>query len=159
MSPFPKTEYVVFSGKAKWAKVFNADTTFGEPSWRMCLYLSPEDVTRFKSLKLKNKVNQDEDGEYVNVKRQVSQVKKGVTINYTPPVITDNKGNPFNGHDIPNGSDVTVTLEYYGWPGRAGVLPGYAIRLHSVQVDNIKPIVLNMRKETTNEAATIGLSP
>src|SRR5216684_3873576 len=143
------TQYITFSGKGKWIKLFTPDSTFGDPCWKTVLYLSPEDVVRFKELKVKNKINQDEDGTYVNLKRPVSKNTKGTTVTYAPPVVTDNKGNPFNGHEIPNGSDITVTLEYYGWPGRTGVLPGHAIRMHSVQIDNLGTII-HTPKETTN---------
>ena len=133
------TEFKTLKGKGKWVKVYLPDENFGDPAYKLDLYISPEQLLEFKSWGLKNRTYRDEDGDYVHLKRPVSKTwGRGQRIDFSPPVVIDNKGNPFN-QPIGDGSELTVTLEYYGFnPGTLGK-PGKAIRMHTVQVDNHVP--------------------
>lgn len=154
-----KTELVVLKGKCKWAKVQIPDATFGDPSYRMDLYLTPESIETFKSLKVKNKLNQDQDGAFIHLKRDTSKIMKGQRVQFNPPVLTNKDGTPFTDSQIGNGSDVTVSVEYYGWGASKGVLPGYAIRLYAIQVDNLVNYEPNRKQEQSNEAASLPSTP
>lgn len=147
------TEFRVLKGKGKWTKVFLPDSTFGDPAWKTDLYMDAANVEAFKALKVKNKVYRDDDGDFVHLKRDVEKTMKGQKVTFSPPIVSNKDGTPFTGNSIGNGSDLTVTLEYYSWPGRPGVLPGYGIRLHSLQVDNLVPYQPNKVKEVDGEAA------
>lgn len=148
------TEFKKFKGKGKWMKIFVPDSTFGDPQYRMQLYLTPEGVIEFKKLGVKNKVNTDEDGSYVNLKRDVSKIMRGQTVSFSPPIVVDKEGNPFKEGSIGNGSDLTVTVEHYAYNPKTGGGPAHAIRLHTVQVDNLVPYQPNVTKETVNEPVT-----
>lgn len=128
------TELIKFRGKAMWARVHVPDDAFNDLAWRIKLYLTdPDEVTRFNSLGVRNKVNRDAEGDFVNLKRNTTKLSRGRTITFTPPVVTDKNDNPM-AETIENGTDVEVTLEYYTYkaPGGTGT-EGKAIRLHKVQ--------------------------
>ena len=151
-----QTEFKTLKGKGKWVKIYLPDDNFGDPAWKLDLYISPEDLLTFKSWGLKNRTYRDEDGDYVHLKRPVSKKWKGQEVNFTAPVVIDDKGNPFN-QPIGNGSDLTVTLEYYGFNAKTGGGPGKAIRLHTVQVDNLvpSPYAQQHPKEINNVSPTV----
>lgn len=129
-----RTEYLYFKGKCKWCKT-NQLNKFG--NWSMDLYLSPEELDRFKALKTKNKVKHDDDGDYISLSRPPSKVIKGKVVGFAPPQVVDAQGMPLAVY-IGNGSDVTVKVDYYSYetPQKE---KGYAARWSGVRVDNLVP--------------------
>lgn len=139
------TQYINFSGKAKWVRVF-APNQYDK--WSLDLYLKREDIDRYRDLKTKNKIKKDEEGEYITMSRPIKVIRKGKDIPVLPPTVTDKDGTPIVNTNIGNGSDVTVTLEYYSYKPPGKTIPEYACRLLAVRVDNLIPFATDSYNET-----------
>lgn len=131
------TEYITFSGKAKWAqRLFVADPKFQK--WSVQLYFDPESLDKFReaqvTYQLKNVLKKDDDGYYANFSRPESKRMGTRVVGFAPPKVTYNK-EPYQGN-IGNGSDITVMCELYSYKDPFGK-KGHAIRMESVRIDNL----------------------
>lgn len=152
-TPLTKTEYVTFEGIAYWAKLSRPDEFRGAERWTMNLYLSPEDIERYKKLGIQKKLNTNDIGTYFSPQRPTTKMIAGKLVYFTPPVIYDKDGKVLVGYYneegnlvrsyedkkkkitkkgedilIGNGSTVLITLSVY--PTAMGV----GNRLESVRL-------------------------
>lgn len=123
----------VISGKAYWASVVNANTTF-EPVWSIDVSLDDKNkaIVEQDGLKVKNKG--DERGDFVTIKRKV-EGKNGP--NSAPSVVDAHKRPLPEGVLIGNGSTVNVVYKPYewNWKGNSGI----GADLRKVQVIDLEP--------------------
>lgn len=98
-----KTTYHNIEGRAKWAKVHesNTDEYGGVNFWILDLYLSPEELRKYKSIGLSNKIYEDEDGNpYIRPRRvkykEFGRIPNKTYIEQLPPQIFDKDFNPIN---------------------------------------------------------------
>lgn len=139
-------EYVVFKGKGSWFRhLFQLDTLYAGPDdpgkWHIKLHPTAESLDLFKSLKLKNRLMRDDDGDYFNVNRPRKKVinlpnggKKEII--FEAPKVFDVDGHPLTeSARIGNGSDITVKCEKYSYTHNGK--KSNAIRLDSVRIDNL----------------------
>lgn len=123
-----------FSGKAKWAKVydFHIDPEYGHRS--IDVYLDDKSLDLFKNSGSQLKLREDDEGKYVSFRRDHMKVIKGEEVVFGPPTVLDSEGTPMTAL-IGNGSDVVVkvTMYDYNYKGKAGV----GTRLDGVRVDNL----------------------
>jgi hypothetical protein len=142
------TKQVYLQGKAKWTRVVQPNK-FGD--WSTNLYLTPESMDLFKTLKVKNVIKKDEDGQYVVLRRPTSKMIRGKVQAFAPPTVVDPKGLPMTDH-IGNGSDLTCEVEHYSYKTPQGDT-AYAIRLGKIRVDNLVPFVKTDRTEEEQETS------
>lgn len=162
MATYNKTEEVYLQGKGKWARLINPDMKFPPGKWNVVLYPNPDSLEKLRELQgrgLKNKLAKDDDGWYCNLGRPVSRMYKGVNKPFTPPVVIDKDGAPFN-DPVGNGSDLTIKLEVYehGTPGGGKAV---AARLEKVRVDNLVPFKpdVDYKEDEAAEVAGIRIQP
>jgi hypothetical protein len=144
-----KTEYIFFSGKCKWARVYKPNQW---DKWSIDVYLSNDDAERFRSLKVKTHLRKDDDGYYVSFSRPIKRTIRGKDLLLPPPAVIDNRDQPLYDTAIGNGSDVTVKLEYYSYKPPLKAEREYAIRLFGVRVDNLVPYGDESRTPEENKA-------
>lgn len=139
--------YIYIEGVLSWVKHAKPDDKFGEPKWSLTVHPFPDSlkllkedllVTKGDVYGILNKLQTDEEGDYISFSRHVSKVYGGKIITFTPPIILNVDGSPV-GSDmaIGNGSTGIVTLEYYTWP-KAGKR-GSAVRWESLRLTNFIP--------------------
>lgn len=87
------TETYKFTGKAKWAKVYDPEEFRGASNWKINLYLNDLEVEKRKKAGIQSKTYSDEDGTYVTFKRPQTKLIKGVLNEFSPPKIFDVNGN------------------------------------------------------------------
>jgi hypothetical protein len=139
------TKYEYLSGKGKWVKVFQPDTTpNGGQRWKVDLYPDPTSLEIIKKLKeegLLNHMRQDDDGYNMTFARPTQKIMKGRLVAFPPPVVLDKDLKPLENVAIGNGSDITIKLEIYKYPKPGGEKgqKGIAARLIAVRVDNLVP--------------------
>jgi len=135
-----KTDYVYLSGKAKWINTTVPDK-FG--NWGLVLYLDAKAKETWLDLKKRgilNEISQDDDGEFVRLRRpQERKFKDGRVMGMSPVTVVDKAGVPLLGNAVGNGSDVTCKLEAYAYKPPFKKEMGYAIRLAAIRVDNLIP--------------------
>lgn len=152
-----KTEYLYFAGKCKWAKLSAPDKF---QKWSIQLYPNAESLTKIKTLKLKNPIKSDEDGEFVTFSRPVSKVIRGKVIGFAPPTIItkDQEGRDLLSPNemIGNGSDVTIQIDYYSYQTPTKET-GYAARLSKVRIDNLVPYKPRSDMDEAEADAVAGL--
>lgn len=130
------TKQVTFQGKVKWASLYKPDKY---DAWSLVLYPNDESLVRLKDMKLKNTFKKDEDGECIRMKRNVTSKIKGKTVPFSAPWVTDKNGVPVN-VAVGNGSDVTVSCDYYAYrPPTGGTELSHALRMTGVRIDNLVP--------------------
>jgi hypothetical protein len=139
------TRYINFSGKAKWIRVVQPNKF---DKWSLDLYLKREDIDRYRELKTKNRIKKDEEGEYITMSRPVKMKRLGKEVALLPPTVTDKDGTPMPNANIGNGSEITVTLEYYPYSPPGKTEKEYACRLLAVRVDNLIPYATDSYTET-----------
>jgi hypothetical protein len=140
------TKQVYLQGKSKWTRVVQPNK-FGD--WSTDVYLTPESLDTFKTLKVKNVIKKDEDGYYVSLRRPQSRMYRGKVQAFAPPVVVDAKGLPMT-DPIGNGSDLTCEVEHYSYKTPQGDT-AYAIRLGRIRVDNLVPFVKESRTAEEQE--------
>ena len=88
-----KTQYVTFSGTAKWAKVYVPDEFRGAERWTVDLYMDdPAEWEKFKKLGIQKKIKTNEEGTYFNITRPTNKLIKGKIVYFTPPIVLDKDG-------------------------------------------------------------------
>jgi len=123
------TEIHKFTGKAKWAKVYDPEEFRGAVNWKINLYLDKGELEKRKKAGIQSKVYEDSDGVYVTFKRPKEKLIKGILNEFSPPKITNEDGEDIvsykksadgtkwerNGTPvlIGNGSTVEVTVAVY----------------------------------------------
>lgn len=146
---------VNFQGKAKWIKLFRPND-YGK--WSLDLYLDEAQVQKFRDLKVKTHLRKDDDGYYVSFSRPVEKAIRGKMTAMQPPIVTvmhEGKEEPLLNVNISNGSDVTISCEYYGYKPPGATEKLYAIRLYAVRVDNLIPFTKDSFTEEEKEAVDI----
>ena len=137
----PKTEHIYLSGKSKWVMTKQVDK-YGK--WGTCLYLDDASKKKWAELKEKgimNTLSEDEDGQFVRLRRDAEKTfRDGTRRGFVPVKVIDKEGNPYDGN-IGNGSDITCKIEVYSYKKPFGPGLGYGIRLESIRVDNLVPFV------------------
>lgn len=86
------TERHKFTGKASWAKVYDADEFRGSKNWKINLYLDEDELAKRKAAGIQSKVYEDEEGKYVVFKRPETKVIKGTLRQFCGPDILDADG-------------------------------------------------------------------
>ncbi len=138
--------FYYFKGKCKWAqKLFIPDDMY--KCWSVMLYPDKESYDKIMELKagkegiqgLLNVIKKDEEGYNLTFKRPTEKVMKGKLQSFTPPVIVNAEGQPWDrDKGIGHGSDLTLKVEWYSYKRPTGG-HGSAIRLESVRVDSLVP--------------------
>lgn len=139
-------EFIYLSGKGKWCnKLFVPDQMY--KCWGCLLYPTEESYQKILDMKkgkegvqgILNTIKKDEDGYSISLKRPTEKMFKGRMQGFTPPVVLNKDGSPFNPQNaIGNGSDLTCKIEYYTYKRPTGG-QGSAIRLEAVRIDNLVP--------------------
>lgn len=86
------TTYHKFTGKAKWAKVYDPEEFRGSVNWKIDVYLDKEQLKKRLDAGIQSKVYEDEDGTYVTFKRPKTKLIKNKLNEFSGPKITDNDG-------------------------------------------------------------------
>ena len=86
------TERYKFTGKAAWAKVYEADEFRGSKNWKINVYLDDKELDKRKKAGIQSKVYEDEEGKYVVFKRPETKLIKGSVRVFCGPEITDKDG-------------------------------------------------------------------
>lgn len=107
---------VYVSGKGYWfQKIFQEDNFRGTRFWALKFYPDPE--SRAKVLAVGKQIREDDDGEYVTLKRTVLKpwkLKPNESAERTPPEVMDADNHPWSTDIlIGNGSKVTCKLTTY----------------------------------------------
>lgn len=126
------------SGILEWAKLDQADDTFGDPKWKITLRPDPNSIEKILEMKaqgVKNNLGKDEKGFKITFSRPVSKVMRGELVNFDPPEVTDIHGDSLPSK-IGDGSkgDVIVTLYSHSTPGGG---KAKAARLDGVKVKEL----------------------
>lgn len=87
------TETYKFTGKSKWAKVYDPEEFRGASNWKINVYLDDAEIAKRKKAGIQSKTYSDEDGTYVTFKRPQTKLIKGVLNEFAPPKIFDAEGN------------------------------------------------------------------
>lgn len=170
-----KTQYVTFTGKAYWAKLYKPDEFRGAVRWTLNLVMDdPAEWKKFNDLGIQKKVNKNEEGEYFAVARPTTKMIAGKIVHFTPPLIYDkngdilvgyynDQGNLLRSYDDPdrkvtkkgdnvligNGSKVEVTLCVYQ------TAMGVGNRLESVKILDL--IEYKAPEDNGEEAKVVGV--
>lgn len=105
------TEIHYFTGKAKWAKVHEPDEKYN--NYQICLYMDEDSRARYDKSGLRLKDREDEDGEYIQFRRNHEGYYKGEEAHvFGPPTVLNEDGETITDL-VGNGSDVTVKVEIY----------------------------------------------
>lgn len=133
-----RTEFV--SGILAWARVVKPDTQFN--CWSVRLYPNAESLDKIRKWQtegLKNVIRNDQDGDYVRFKCDVSRQRRDGSIwTFEAPKVVDAEGRPMDGSIIGNGSSGTIKLEVYehNTPGGGKAI---AARLIGIKIDALVP--------------------
>lgn len=88
-----KTEYVEFTGKAYWAKVYIPDTSFGASNYKIDLVLDGDNEwAKFKASGIQKKTKDTENGKSVQFTRPAMKVINNEVVNFTGPIVLDDAG-------------------------------------------------------------------
>lgn len=139
--------FIYVEGVLSWVKHDKPDDKFGEPKWSVVVHPYPESLKLIKEELLPtkgdvygimNKLQTDEEGDYISFSRHVSKIYGGKIVPFAPPTVLRPDGSPLpRDAAIGNGSTGKVCLEYYTWP-KAGKR-GSAVRWDSLQLTNFIP--------------------
>lgn len=86
------TEFYKFTGKAKWAKIYEPEEFRGSTNWKIDVYLDKKQLDARKKAGIQSKVYEDEDGTYVTFKRPKTKLIKGVLNEFSGPKVFDKDG-------------------------------------------------------------------
>lgn len=139
------TETFKFTGKAKWAKIYEPEEFRGAINWKIDLYQDAKNLKLRKEAGIQSKVYEDEEGKFVNFRRAKTKLIKGKLNEFHPPFVYDKDYNVLvsyvkneDGTDwvrvgtpvlIGNGSEVEITVSVYD----AGAM-GKGQRLDSIRI-------------------------
>ena len=134
------TTYHTFPGTVKWAKVFKTDK-FG--NYVIDFYPLNKDIRQaVKNTGIRNKINEDNDGElFYKFRRphQKVQSQTGEVWEFGPPKVVDMAGDPITDL-IGNGSEVEVTISVYDFNSKEhGTGKGH--KLEEIRVLSLVPYV------------------
>lgn len=130
------------TGKAKWVKAVQPDTMYNK--WQVVLYPDEPSLVKIRQLQtegLKNKLRKDDDGYNMNFSRPVTKEnrKTGKQMPFSPPLVLNKDGQPYEGARIGNGSDVMLGLDVYSHTVPGSPKGAKAARWVSIRVDNLVP--------------------
>lgn len=131
---FPK--YVDIHGKVKYIHAVQLNK-YG--SWAVTLYPTEKSLEVCRELQAegcKNVMKKDDDGYYIQYKREPQKVMKGKMVAFAAPRVISADGKPMDGSVIGWGSDVTARLEVY-YHGTPSGKKAAAARWDSLRVDNL----------------------
>lgn len=133
-----ETKFIDVHGKVSWvhAVAFNKFDC-----WSITLHPDAESLEVLRELQskgLKNMMKKDDDGYYMQFRRDPSKLMRGKVVSFKSPRVIDKDGAPMDGGRIGNGTDATVRLEVYTFKPPAG---GHAVaaRWDSLRVLNLIP--------------------
>ncbi len=114
----PKAKNIYLSGKLAWAhRLFEPDNFKGKEFWSVTLYPDPKSWEVFKAMRLQQKVKEDNDGKFIQLKRPCVKpwaVKHNENPRFDAPPVTDAAGNAWDTDNlIGNGSAGTLKVEVY----------------------------------------------
>jgi hypothetical protein len=124
-------------GKIKYIHAVNLNK-YGV--WSCTLYpdtASLEVLRDLQSQGLKNVMKKDEEGYYMQFKRDPTKQMNGRVIAFTAPKVLDKEGKPFDGMKVGWGSDATLRLEVYPYGGKNGIARGVAARWDAIKILNL----------------------
>lgn len=87
-----KTELYKFTGKAKWAKIYEPEEFRGSTNWKINIYLDDAEMAKRKKAGIQSKTYEDEDGTYVTFKRPQTKLIKGQQQIFSGPKVIDKDG-------------------------------------------------------------------
>lgn len=144
MTTTSKTTTHKFTGKALWAKIYEADEFRGSTNFTIDLEADTDAVKAYKASGIQGKIKENENGPLLKFKRAETKLIKGQKHTFAPPKVYDKDGKVLveykknadgTGFErvgspilIGNGSTVEVTVSVY--PTSMG--PGQ--RLESVRI-------------------------
>lgn len=144
MTEVKKTKTYKFTGKAQWAKVYEADTFRGSTNWKIDVVLDDASLKAYKESGIQGKLKENEEGTIASFKRPQTKLIKNQQQIFSGPKVLDKDGKVIveykkndagTGFDrvgdpilIGNGSTVEVTVSVY--PTSMG--PGQ--RMESVRI-------------------------
>jgi hypothetical protein len=88
-----KTQTYKFTGKASWAKVYEADEFRGSRNFKIDVYLDETELKKRKDAGIQSKTYENEEGVYVQFKRPEVKLISGTKQIFAPPKILDKDGN------------------------------------------------------------------
>lgn len=124
-------------GKVKYIHAVNFNK-YG--TWTIVLYPDAKSIDVLRDLQaegLKNVMKKDDDGYYMQFKRDPEKEINGKKVAFAAPKVVDIDGKPMDGRTIGWGSDVTARMECYKYGGRNGIARGVALRWDAVKVLNL----------------------
>lgn len=136
------TKMIDVRGKIKYIHAVNFNK-FGD--WAITIYPdvpSLEVIRDYQAKGWKNVMKKDDDGYFIQFKRQPTKLMRGKIVAFAAPKIVDSEGKPFDGTRVGWGSDAVVRLEVYqhGTPngGKA-----FANRWDSAKIMNLVPFEID----------------
>lgn len=103
------TKIHYFSGKAKWAKVYQGDGDDKYENWKIDLFMDPPSWEEFKKSGIQLQQKFSEEGSYVTFRRDYSKIIKGELVKFDPPAVVNMDNEPIT-DKIGNGSTVIVKV-------------------------------------------------
>ncbi len=134
-----RTEMLDVHGKVKYIHAVNV-SKYGD--WNIVLIpdaASLEIIRDLQAQGLRNVLKKDDDGYYIQFRRETQKLIKGSMVAFAAPRIVDRNAVPINGNTVGWGSDVTVRLELR-WvtpPNQTKQVP--ACRWDSLRVNELVP--------------------
>ena len=160
------TEFYKFTGKCKWAKVYEPEEFRGATNWKIDLYQDKKNLDLRKKAGIQSKIYEDEEGQYVNFRRPKTKLIKGSLNEFHGPEILDKDGNKIVSYTksedgkswvrvgtpvlIGNGSEVEVTVAVYD----AGAM-GKGQRLESVKIIDL----IEYKSENNSNSIIVSEAP
>lgn len=130
-----KSEMVTIRGTAKFGNVHRLDQ-WGKRS--CAIYPDQQSMAKVHKLiseGIKNKINKDDDGYKITFSRpERIKTKTRGDVELEPVRVTDKEGNNVSNQQIPDGSDITMTLETYGGKSPTGFGTYKAARLAEIKI-------------------------
>lgn len=149
------TETIDVFGKIKYIHAVNLNK-YG--SWSVTIYPDQKSLDIIRDLQaegLKNVMKKDDDGYFMQFKRDPSKVMRGKVIAFTAPKVVDAEGKLFDGNKVGWGSDAIVRLEVYTHAVPNTQKRAKAARLDSIKVVNLIPFEIDKSDWTDDEKENI----
>jgi len=149
------TKIMDVHGKIKYIHAVNLNK-YG--AWSVTLYPDTASLELIRELQaegLKNVMKKDDDGYFMQFKRDPQKLMRGKMVAFTAPKVVDKEGKPFDGLKIGWGSDATVRLEVYRYGGQNGIARGIGARWDSIKINNLVEFEIDKSDWTTDEKDNI----
>lgn len=130
------SKFIDIHGKIKY---IHAVTLNKYGYWAVTLYPDTPSLEKCRELQAegcKNVMKKDDDGYFIQYKREPQKLMKGKMVQFTQPKCISADAKPMDGSIIGWGSDATVRLEVY-YHGTPSGKKAAAARWDSIRIDNL----------------------